>query len=654
MENSSQSVGFTQTAYPAVGDALYANREFTTVIGSITEITTTEGYVTAVKVSDIVYNRAAVQYKLTTPFGADKIRDISYTQSLDVVYLAFSDGRTEPYTLSRRANNDWTLAKFVTEDGPYLDTNFNKTRKMKIEDTSTSSSTVTLTGFKLGAEDVGRWIRINTPRYNENTYVYEDRWSYGKIATVASGGASITVTWQYRASTASDTDWMKEATTSWRLGVWHTGTGNSDYPVTYPTKVTIHQQRLVWAGMTDRPWVWTSNSFAYKNYAPSDYEGVISDSNSIIADISTDKVSEIFWMKSVKGLLLGTELGEIRLYSSGTGITPSDFVTKRDSSFGSFNAEPIVTDDNIIFIQRLQRTIRSMSYEYQNDSYVGPELTILAENLTTGGIRKIIYQKEPNNTIWAIKEDGELLTLTYDKTQEVMGWAKSKLAGTNSKVIDAVSLPSNVYQQDMVLFVVERDINGSRVRYLEMLSPNFIENTTQADSCFVDSAVRVSSEEPFDIIAGLDYLEGETVRVMEDGGLIDDVVVEDGEIQLHKHVSDVTIGLPYEAYFETLERDFGDSQISTKVSKLRVYKMKMYLSRTAGITVQRLETGSVSPLISFDPNTLMSNTPELVTGKVDIAVGGAWDCEYRLRVISEPGMPCTVAGIILGVEINAV
>ena len=138
------------------------------------------------------------QYEITTPFTADQLDKISYVQSLDVIYLAFGDRKTPPYTLSRYANNNWKLALFETEDGPYLDKNYSTTKKMKIADKNTTTSTVNLTNFTLGQADVGRWIRICTPRYNENTYTYEDKWSYGKITAVAADGNSITVKWNYR------------------------------------------------------------------------------------------------------------------------------------------------------------------------------------------------------------------------------------------------------------------------------------------------------------------------------------------------------------------------------------------------------------------------------------------------------------------------
>ena len=594
------------------------------------------------------------QYEIATPFTSEQLDKIAYVQSLDVIYLAFSDGKTPPYTLSRYANNNWKLTLFETEDGPYLDQNYSASKKVTL-DKKTDTSTIALTNFKLGAADVGRWFRVNTPRYNENTYVYEDKWSYGKIASVNATGDSITVKWEYRNIVKEeDQEWMTTPTSEWRLGVWHTGTGNSDYPVTYPTKVSIHQQRLVWAGMTNKPWVWTSNTFSYKNYAPSDFEGNIADSNSINADISTDKVSEIFWLKSVKSLLIGTELGEIRMYSAGTAITPSDYVTNRESSYGAYNEEPIVTDDMIIFIQRLQRTLRSLSYDESSDAFVGPELTILAEHLTAGGISKIVFQKEPNNTIWCLKEDGELLTLTYDKTQDVIGWSKSKLAGNNALVMDLAVLPSNIYQQDMVLLAVERTVNGERKRYLELLSRNFTEEVPQSEACFLDCATHIEGVEEFDIIEGLDFLEGETVYVTDEGAIQGEYTVVEGRIELTYPCKNAWVGLPYPAYFETLERDFQDRQVSTKMSKLRVYKLKLYLSRTLGITMHRLENGSKTQLLTFDPSQDTDEAPRLITGKVDIEVPSAWDCEYRLRVDSEPGLPCTVSGITIGVEINAI
>lgn len=648
---------YTKTDIPEVGDKVYSTSEATEEIGTITEILETEGSPLQIILdTDITYTKQKIQYEISTPFTKDQLKDIAYVQSLDVLYLAFADGKTPPYTLSRYSTDNWKLEIFETEDGPYLDQNYSASKTITLDKNTDETIDAVLTNFKLGQEDVGRWIRINTTRYNEQTYVYEDKWSYGKISAVNEDGTKINIKWDFRNIVKEeDQTWMTEPTSAWRLGAWHPATSNTkDYPVTYPTKVSIHQQRLVWAGITNKPWVWTSNTFSYKNYAPSDYEGNITDSNSINADISTDKVSDIFWLKSVKSLLIGTELGEIRMYSAGTAITPSDYVTNRESSYGAYNGEPIVTDDMIIFIQRLQRTLRSLSYDYNSDAFVGPELTVLSEQLTAGGIKKIVFQKEPNNTIWGLREDGELLTLTYDKAQDVIGWSQCKLAGTDTKVIDLAVLPSNDYQQDMVLFAVERTINGEKKRYLELLSKNFTEDVKQKDACFLDCATNIQSEEAFNTLEGLDFLEGEVVRVMDEGAYLGDYPVVEGKITLEYPCKDIWVGLPYEAYFETLERDFNDKQLSTRIASLRIYKLRLYLNRTLGLTLKRLDNGGATTLVSFNPGSLTDTPPELITGKTDVKVPSAWDCDYRLRIDSEPGLPCTVAGIIIGLEINAI
>ena len=156
----------------------------------------------------------------------------------------------------------------------------------------------------------------------------------------------------------------------------------------------------------------------------------------------------------------------------------------------------------------------------------------------------------------------------------------------------------------------------------------------------------------FDTVSGLDYLEGQTIKVLDEGADCGNYVVENGEVTLNTLVNDIWIGLPYDAYMETLERDYQDKQISTKMSKLRVYKLKLYIERTLGMQVQRLENGTVTTLITFDPSKKTDETPALLTGKYAIEVPSAWDCDYRLKIISDPGMPCIVSGIIIGVEIN--
>lgn len=576
------------------------------------------------------------QYEILTPFTAEQLEHISYVQSLDVIYLAIPGGQTRPKELRRYANNDWRLVDYEFQDGPYLDQNYDTTQTVTISTTNTGTATLTVAGFTLTQDDVGRHVRVN--HIEEDTL--EDRWGWGVI-TAVTDSTHATIDMKAKA-------WETTATSDFRLGAWGTGQG-------WPTICTIHEQRLCWAGVTNYPWLWMSNSFNYHNFSPSDYSGVIQDSNAIYYNMSTDKVTSIKWLASLGSLIIGTELYEMRMYAAGAGLSPGDCVVRKETTYGVHDALPVITDDTLIFIQRLQRNLRAVTYDYTRDAYVGPELSVLAESLTVEGMKKIVHQREPNNIVWVLMEDGSLCALTYDKEQEVTAWTRCEIAGKNAKVIDLAVLPSASYMQDMLIILVEREINGVTRRYMEILSKELLDNVPIIDVPYLDSAMRYTGAETTKI-TGLDHLEGETVRVMDRGGLHDDVQVVDGTIEMKYPIKDGWIGLPYESNFETLERDFGDRQVSIKMSKARIHRLVLYMLRTLGLQLYQQQRGMYTQLITFDPKCNMDTPPEPISGQKEHDVMTAWtsfDMSYTLKFISEPGLPCTIAGVFAGVEVNA-
>lgn len=579
---------------------------------------------------------ATKQYEIITPFSADQLEHISYVQSLDVIYLALPGGKTRPKELRRKANNNWVLVDYEFQDGPYLDQNYDTSKKIAVSTTNVGTATLTVSGFTLSQDDVGRHVRIN----NVEDETLEDRWGWGVITSVEDS-TRATIDMKAKA-------WATTATSDFRLGAWGDGQG-------WPTLCTIHEQRLVWSGVTNYPWLWMSNSFNYHNFSPSTYTGTIKDSNAIYYNMSTDKVTNVKWLASLGSLIIGTELYELRMYSAGAGLAPGDCVVRKETTYGVHDAAPVISDDTLIFIQRLQRHLRSIAYDYTRDAYVGPDLSTLAESLTVRGLKKIVYQREPNGIIWALMNDGTLLAISYDKEESVTAWTRCEIAGKNAKVIDVLVLPSESYMQDMLIMLVERDVGGSRKRYMEVLSREYLDIVKTKDAVFLDSAMRYSGAETT-LISGLDHLEGETVRVMDRGGLHEDVTVTNGQVSLQYPISDGWIGLPYESYFETLERDTGDKQISVKMARVRIHRLVLYLLRTLGLQVFQQQRGIYTQLLTFDPKSNMDTPPEPISGQKEHDVMTAWtsfDLQYTLRFLSEPGLPCTIAGIYAGIEINA-
>ena len=42
-------------------------------------------------------------------------------------------------------------------------------------------------------------------------------------------------------------------------------------------------------------------------------------------------------------------------------------------------------------------------------------MTILSEHITEGGLSQLAYQQEPNQIIWGVRGDGELIGLNLSK-----------------------------------------------------------------------------------------------------------------------------------------------------------------------------------------------------------------------------------------------
>lgn len=71
------------------------------------------------------------------------------------------------------------------------------------------------------------------------------------------------------------------------------------------------------------------------------------------------------------------------------------------------------------------------------------------------------------------------------------------------------------------------------------------------DKCYLDSSIQYKGN-PTSTLTGLDWLEGQTVSVFADGGVKPNVKVENGAIKLPRELSNIWVGLNYEAELQTL------------------------------------------------------------------------------------------------------
>ncbi len=261
------------------------------------------------------------------------------------------------------------------------------------------------------------------------------------------------------------------ATTHWSEGSWSIDEG-------YPACAAFYENRLVLANTTNNPQtLWFSQTDDWENFLSGS-----SDTSAITVNIVSDQVNAIKWLVPQTELLIGTTGGEwaVSAGQRDEPLTATNINARKQSSYGSDSVQAQAVNNIIMFVQRQSKKIRRMSYSWESDAWIAPDLSILSEHITGSGVSCIAFQKEPYPILWVVRDDGEIATLTLEEDNEVIGWARQVLDGN---VESATIIPGT--SENEIWFSVSRTINGNTVRYIEQLQP-FDWGSDQRDMFFVD------------------------------------------------------------------------------------------------------------------------------------------------------------------------
>jgi hypothetical protein len=275
----------------------------------------------------------------------------------------------------------------------------------------------------------------------------------------------------------------------WRLGVFSETTG-------YAEKLTYYQQRLI---VTKGEDVFGSQTDDFTNFD----EGEAEDSEAFQYTVASGEVNNIRWVSGgSRRLRIGTEGGVLSLWggSSNTALTPTNAIANIETTIRSKGVRPIGIGNSTLFLQRSGKILRELVYSFDTDGLVSPDITILSEDIlgdkgdtTDVGVTRMAYQQEPFSTIWCVKDNGEVASLTYERAQEVVAWSNNVFGGTSTKVESVGVIPSS--GQDRVWFIVKRTINGVTRRYVEHLDTQF-RNRSIDTAIFSDSHLQFTGDKP--------------------------------------------------------------------------------------------------------------------------------------------------------------
>lgn len=366
----------------------------------------------------------------------------------------------------------------------------------------------------------------------------------------------------------------------------------------YPRSVAMHEQRLCFGGTASQPnTIWCSQIDNFENFKTG-----VTASDAVQFTLAASEGNRINWMYSQSQLLIGTSGDEWTIGSadSASSLSATNVQANRQSSYGSKYMKAALVNDVLLFVQRNGRKVRELVYELNKDGWVAPDLTLLAEHITTGEIVEVAYQQQPDAVLWCVRGDGTLIAMTYERDQKVVGWHRHTIAD-NADVESVATIYGNG-TEDEVWMVVRRTVSGQTYRTIErfpLLWRKYLDDETAASWRYLDGWSSFTSGAVGRSITGLDRFNGKTVTVVQEGQSPVTRTVASGAITVPA-ASAGYVGLPYTSTLTPMKLDMDLEDGSSQGRKKRIHKIiaRLYKSRGGEIRTNNGEWYALADTLS--------------------------------------------------------
>ena len=163
--------------------------------------------------------------------------------------------------------------------------------------------------------------------------------------------------------------------------------------------------------------------------------GGLHDSDSFSVQLtSTD---EIRWIQEFKrGVVIGTSGGNWSLTTSdiNTPLAPTNYLQNQQKGLGSSKIQAETVGDSTLFVDYVGRRVLEYAYSPNLDVYSQSDMSLLSENITVSSINAVALQMNPDTILWNMLDNGKLLSMTFNREQNIVAWAEHYL---NLSAIDS-------------------------------------------------------------------------------------------------------------------------------------------------------------------------------------------------------------------------
>lgn len=410
----------------------------------------------------------------------------------------------------------------------------------------------------------------------------------------------------------------------------------------YPGAVSYFEQRRWFGGTLNRPnHLWATKSGTESVMA---YSLPTQDTDRIAVRVAARESSRIQHIVPLAHLMLLTGSAEWRVSPlNDDAITPSSMSVRPQSYVGANNVQPLVINNTMIYVANRGGHLRECGYNYQAGGFISNDICLRAPHLFDNlDVVDMAFAKAPWPIAWAVSSNGNLIALTYVPEQQVGAFSTVETKG----LFKACCVVAES-DEDILYCIVERTINGQTKQFVERMHERQFKKLE--DCLYMDCAGTYKGPAKQEI-AGLNWLEGETVSILADGSVEPNQVVTNGKITLQQPASLVHIGLSYECDMKTLpvalalqDGSYGSGH------KKNVRKVFFRVVNSSG-----LKTGpSFDELTSYAPRSieLAGNPPDPITDEFGFVISAAWSNGGQVCVRQDHPLPMRVVSMTVDLEV---
>ena len=383
----------------------------------------------------------------------------------------------------------------------------------------------------------------------------------------------------------------------------------------YPRCCTYYKQRLVLANTRKAPnKIWFSAVGANGNYLETTEDG---DAFSVVS--ASGLSNSILFLEAQRGVICLTSGGEFMVDSDGA-LSPTTVNINEHSAYGAYSeTRPERVGNELLFVQRGGERMRALTYRYEVDGLVSPEISALSSHIGEEhlGINEISYQQEPESIVWCVLGDGKVTSITFNRDQEVLSWAQHDFGGAVKSIC---SLPTQL-GSDSAFMLIQR------------AGEVYLEEITFA--AYLDSQSNVTLSNTTISKAQFSHLNNISAYILEDGTVTEIAFTDTGsalEFDSYMQGKSICIGQLFECVTELFPPELNQNPLSSMMHKAKVDRIAFFFNKTLGAEIN----GQLIETFTFEDNLLGPKQP--YTG-FHLEEGGHWADLHKVPLIITHNKP---------------